>query len=42
VTNRAGLEPALNRVESELGGIGILVNNARQCVVERRCVARNI
>src|SRR5229473_4538021 len=28
VTNRAGLEPALNRVESELGGIGILVNNA--------------
>ena len=28
VTNRAGLEPALNRVESELGDIGILVNNA--------------
>jgi 2-dehydro-3-deoxy-D-gluconate 5-dehydrogenase len=28
VTNRAGLEPALNRVESELGGINILVNNA--------------
>ena len=28
VTNRAGLEPAINRVESELGGIGILVNNA--------------
>jgi 2-deoxy-D-gluconate 3-dehydrogenase len=28
VSNRAGLEPALNRVESELGGIGILVNNA--------------
>ncbi len=28
VTNRAGLEPALNRVEGELGGIGILVNNA--------------
>ena len=28
VTNRAGLEPALNRVESELGAIGILVNNA--------------
>src|ERR1043166_1001959 len=28
VTDRAGLEPALNRVESELGGIGILVNNA--------------
>jgi 2-dehydro-3-deoxy-D-gluconate 5-dehydrogenase len=28
VTNRAGLEPALNRVESELGGISILVNNA--------------
>src|SRR5258708_4434562 len=28
VTNRAGLEPALNKVESELGGIGILVNNA--------------
>ena len=28
VTNRAGLEPALNRVESELGGIGTLVNNA--------------
>jgi NAD(P)-dependent dehydrogenase (short-subunit alcohol dehydrogenase family) len=28
VTDRAGLEPALHRVESELGGIGILVNNA--------------
>ena len=28
VTNRAGLEPALNRVESELGSISILVNNA--------------
>ena len=28
VTLRAGLEPALNRVESELGGISILVNNA--------------
>ncbi len=28
VTNRAGLEPAMNRVESELGGISILVNNA--------------
>ena len=28
VTNRAGLEPALNRVENELGGISILVNNA--------------
>src|ERR1700730_9488925 len=28
VTNRAGLEPALNMVESELGGISILVNNA--------------
>src|SRR5271165_6487039 len=28
VTDRAGLEPALNRVESELGSIGILVNNA--------------
>jgi 2-deoxy-D-gluconate 3-dehydrogenase len=28
VTDRAGLEPALNRVESELGDIGILVNNA--------------
>ncbi|MFZ0823746.1 MAG: SDR family NAD(P)-dependent oxidoreductase, partial [Terriglobales bacterium] len=28
VTNRAGLEPALNQVERELGGIGILVNNA--------------
>jgi 2-deoxy-D-gluconate 3-dehydrogenase len=28
VTNRAGLEPALGRVESELGGINILVNNA--------------
>jgi NAD(P)-dependent dehydrogenase (short-subunit alcohol dehydrogenase family) len=28
VTNRAGLEPALNKVESELGGISILVNNA--------------
>jgi 2-deoxy-D-gluconate 3-dehydrogenase len=28
VTNRAELEPALNKVESELGGISILVNNA--------------
>jgi 2-deoxy-D-gluconate 3-dehydrogenase len=28
VTNRAGLEPALNKVESELGGISIMVNNA--------------
>src|SRR4029077_3944967 len=28
LTHRAGLEPALSRVESELGGIGILVNNA--------------
>jgi 2-deoxy-D-gluconate 3-dehydrogenase len=28
VTNRTSLEPALNRVESELGGIDILVNNA--------------
>jgi 2-deoxy-D-gluconate 3-dehydrogenase len=28
VTDRAGLEPSLNRVESELGGISILVNNA--------------
>ena len=28
MTNRAGLEPAMNKVESELGGISILVNNA--------------
>ncbi len=28
VTNRAALEPALNQVESELGPISILVNNA--------------
>jgi NAD(P)-dependent dehydrogenase (short-subunit alcohol dehydrogenase family) len=28
VTDRAGLEPALNTVESELGDISILVNNA--------------
>jgi len=28
VTHRAGLEPALERVESELGSVGILVNNA--------------
>ena len=28
LTNRGGLEPAINRVESELGGIDILVNNA--------------
>ena len=28
VTNRAGLEPALKKVESELGDIDILVNNA--------------
>lgn len=28
VTDRAGLEPALNRAHSDLGGIDILVNNA--------------
>lgn len=28
VTHRAGLEPALNMVDSELGGRDILVNNA--------------
>ena len=28
MTDRAGLEPALNRVESELGSVSILVNNA--------------
>ena len=28
VNNRAGLAPALNKVESEIGPIGILVNNA--------------
>jgi 2-dehydro-3-deoxy-D-gluconate 5-dehydrogenase len=28
VTDRAALEPAWNRVESELGGVSILVNNA--------------
>src|SRR5579859_5593488 len=28
VTDRAGLEPALNLVDSELGGLSILVNNA--------------
>src|ERR1700740_883137 len=28
VTDRDGLEPAFNRVESDLGSIGILVNNA--------------
>ena len=28
VTDRAGLEPALNQVESELGSVSILVNNA--------------
>ncbi len=28
LTDRAGLEPALKQAESELGGIGILVNNA--------------
>jgi 2-deoxy-D-gluconate 3-dehydrogenase len=28
LTDRAALEPALNTVESELGGVGILVNNA--------------
>ena len=28
VTNRAGLEPALGKVERELGGVSILVNNA--------------
>jgi 2-deoxy-D-gluconate 3-dehydrogenase len=28
VTDRAGLEPALEKVESQLGSVGILVNNA--------------
>jgi 2-deoxy-D-gluconate 3-dehydrogenase len=28
LTNRTGLEPALSRVEGELGSVGILVNNA--------------
>jgi 2-dehydro-3-deoxy-D-gluconate 5-dehydrogenase len=28
VTDRSGLEPALDRVESELGSVSILVNNA--------------
>src|SRR5271156_3904380 len=28
VTNRAGLEPALNKIERELGSLNILVNNA--------------
>jgi 2-dehydro-3-deoxy-D-gluconate 5-dehydrogenase len=28
VTDRAGLEPAMQKVESELGGVDILVNNA--------------
>ena len=28
MTDRAGLEPALNSVESELGSVSILVNNA--------------
>jgi 2-dehydro-3-deoxy-D-gluconate 5-dehydrogenase len=28
LTDRSGLEPALNKAESELGGISILVNNA--------------
>ena len=28
LTDRAALEPALNSVESELGGVSILVNNA--------------
>ncbi len=28
MTDRAGLQPALDRVESELGSVGILVNNA--------------
>ena len=28
VTNRAGLEPAIKKVESQLGSITILVNNA--------------
>jgi 2-deoxy-D-gluconate 3-dehydrogenase len=28
VTNRPGLEPALRKVESELGGIDVMVNNA--------------
>jgi len=33
VTDRAGLEPAMEKVERELGGVGILVNNAGIVVV---------
>jgi 2-deoxy-D-gluconate 3-dehydrogenase len=33
VTDRVGLEPAMQKVESELGGINILVNNAGIAVV---------
>jgi len=33
VTDRAGLEPAVDRVEKELGGIDILVNNAGNVVL---------
>jgi 2-deoxy-D-gluconate 3-dehydrogenase len=39
VTNRAALEPALNSVESELGGIRHPGKQRRQRVAERRCVA---
>jgi 2-dehydro-3-deoxy-D-gluconate 5-dehydrogenase len=28
LTDRAGLEPALNKIEEELGGVSVLVNNA--------------
>jgi hypothetical protein len=39
-SNRAGLEPALKKIESELGGVSILVNKAHRGA-ERGCVAGN-
>src|ERR1041385_5240846 len=34
VTDRAGLEPAINKVESELGSVSILVNNAGTVIID--------
>ena len=41
VTNRAGLEPALEKVDRELGSLGILVNNAGNASLSAVCCRKN-